>query len=182
MKILAVAAMCLLVCGQSHAQEEEDDIQALCFPPEQIERGVEDVKVQLPSGGQTATMLLTAPIRTDEVDCFSNSFAYPFVREVALHDSVVSSQGIWFGPDGVDAALRNWEKVPLNQARKGDVWVRRSTKGVVEVGSINETGAIAPNRFYIDLLIKPDARPPERYSFEVPANLPVSSEVWRRVR
>jgi len=171
------------VCAQESTTEsdvsnQETPSEQICFSSAQIERGVQRVEISKDQHKATALML-TKPLRSDTVDCSSNMFSYPFVREATS----ASSEGIWFNEETTEVALQlNWQRVLILDVKPNDVVVWREDEKIAQVASVNEIVVVGPNQWMIDVNIKPNSTPVLRYSFAIPEDLPKNTEVWRRVR
>lgn len=162
---------------EREASAQETPPEQICFSAAQIERGVQQVEISKDHHKATA-LILTKPLHSETVDCTSNMFAYPFVREAG-----VSSEGMWFNEETTEVALQlNWYRISLNEAKPNDVVVWRENQKIAQVASVNEIVVVGPYQWMIDVNIKPNSTPVLRYSFAVPQDLPQDTEVWRRVR
>lgn len=154
--------------------------EQICFSSSQIQRGVQ--QIQITKGQHKATAwLLTKPLRSQTVDCSSNMFAYPFLREADRNKP--KTDGMWFNGQTADVALQlNWVKTTLQNAKLYDVVVWRDNGQISQVASINQIVRVDEHRFMVDTNIKPNSTQIVRYSFESPGDIPVTAEVWRRIR
>lgn len=185
MKLLAPLLLFIVfpIFAQEPPMESDSPIQEapseqICFSSAQIERGVQQVEISK-DHHKTTALMLTKPLRSDTVDCSSNMFAYPFMREATS----ISSEGIWFNEDTAEVALQlNWQRVSVPDVKGNDVVVWRDNGKIAQVASVNEIIAVGPNQWMIDVNIKPNSTPVLRYSFAIPQDLPEDTEVWRRVR
>lgn len=168
------------VCAQEGSSPTHPTAEKVCFAPTQLERGVKLVK--FPAEKDVEVFLLSQPLQGQNVDCSANAFAYPFFREAHRKPSEKFTEGIWFGPEGAELALkRNWKHVDIHSAQRYDVVVwRDEASTIVQVGSVNEVVLIDSDRWAVDVEIKPNSTPPLRFSFEGPAEWPAKAEVWRR--
>lgn len=152
--------------------------EQICFSPAQISRGVQQVEINKDETRATA-LLLSNPLRSETVDCSSNMFAYPFLREATSS----TSDGVWFNHDTAEVALQlNWKQVALPDVKVNDIVVWRDEGKIAQVGSVNEIVVVDDKRWMLDVNIKPNSTPVLRYSFAIPQDLPLNTEVWRRVR
>lgn len=162
------------------AQDQETPSEQICFSPTQLQRGVQQIEITKDQHKATALML-TKPLRSQTVDCSSNMFAYPFLREADRNKP--TTDGMWFNGQTADVALQlNWQKTTLQDAKLYDIIVWRDSGEITQVASINQIVKVDEQRFMVDTNIKPNSTPIVRYSFEAPGDIPVNAEVWRRIR
>lgn len=179
-----VSVLLITISATVGAQEESSPdaplAEKICFAPAQLERGVKLVK--FPAEEDVEVFLLSQPLQGQNVDCSANTFAYPFFREAHRNQSEKFTEGVWFGPEGAELALkRNWKPIDIHSAQRYDVVVwRDEASTIVQVGSVNEVVLIDSDRWAVDVEIKPNSTPPLRFSFEGPAEWPAKAEVWRR--
>lgn len=157
-------------------QEAQDVSEKICFSPAQIARGVQQIQITK-DNQNTMALLLTSPVRSETVDCSSNMFAYPFLREATNS----ATEGVWFNQDTAEVALQlNWKRVSFPDVKRNDIVVWREDGGIAQVASINEIIHVTSNQWMVDVNIKPNSTPVLRYSFAIPQDLPKNAEVWRR--
>lgn len=160
--------------------QNEDVPEKICFSQSQIQRGVKQMEIGKDEQKSTA-LLLTNPLRSETVDCSSNMFAYPFLRE-ANRDKP-TTDGVWFNGETADLTLQlNWTKTTLQNAKPYDILVWRDTGEIAQLASINQIVVVDERRVMVETTIKPNSTPVLRYSFEVPSDLPQDVEVWQRIR
>lgn len=164
--------------SQSADEASQNAPEQICFSPAQISRGVQQVEINKDETRATA-LLLSNPLRSETVDCSSNMFAYPFLREATRQ----TSDGVWFNHDTAEVALQlNWKQVALPDVKVNDIVVWRDEGKIAQVGSVNEIVVVDDKQWMLDVNIKPNSTPVLRYSFAIPQDLPLNTEVWRRVR
>lgn len=164
----------------SDETNHDSPTEQICFSASQVERGIQQMEITKDHHKATALML-TQPVRSETVDCSSNMFAYPFLREADRNKP--TTEGMWFNGQTADLALLlNWEKTSLENAKMYDVLVWRDNGEITQVASINQIVKVDEQRLMVDTYIKPNSTPVVRYSFEAPGDIPLNAEVWRRIR
>jgi len=164
----------------SNDHDPDSPTEQICFSASQVERGIQQMEITKDQHKATALML-TQPLRSETVDCSSNMFAYPFLREADRNKP--TTEGMWFNGETADLALQlNWEKTTLHNAKLYDVLVWRDNGEITQMASINQIVKVDEQRFVVDTNIKPNSTPVVRYSFEAPGDIPLNAEVWRRIR
>lgn len=165
----------------SQTEDHQDPpTEQICFSASQVERGIQQMEITKDHHKATALML-TQPLRSETVDCSSNMFAYPFLREADRNKP--TTEGMWFNGETADLALQlNWEKTTLRNAQLYDVLVWRDNGEISQIASINQIVKVDEQRLMVDTNVKPNSTPVVRYSFEAPGDIPLNAEVWRRIR